>query len=239
MALYERTINDTVNVYDTITQERVIDDTISVTDSIVAQKIETLEISNVRVLTPTKVRIDFSAPTVINSALQDPNSYTFNAISAGAIDVIPQSVDLPPGQSNPLFVEVNVTEHTDGSIYSVEISSDIQGANGEVGGGPAKQYAGAGEPPTVILVLATDKNHVDVYFSESILNNASVNNINNYVWDNGLNTLEVVSVIENVVTLRTDDQIEGDIYNLTVKGILSTILYDSIGTTDQIIVSLL
>jgi hypothetical protein len=239
MALYERTIDDSVSVYDAITQERIIADSVSVNDSIIAQKIETLEISNARVLTPTKVRIDFSAPAVINSALQDPNSYTFNAVSAGAIDVIPQSVDLPPGQTNPSFVEVNVTEHTDGSIYSVEISSDIRGANGEVGGGPAKQYAGSGEPPTVILVLATNKNHVQVYFSETILNNTSANDINNYVWDNGLQTLEVESVIENVVTLKTNNQTEGDIYNLTVKGILSTILYDSIGTSDQISVSLL
>ena len=239
MALYERVISDTISVYDAITQHRIVADSISVSDSIVAQKIETLEISNARVLNSTKVRIDFSAPALINSALQDPNSYTFNVISAGAIDVIPQSVDLPPGQSNPLFVEVNVSEHTDGAIYSVEISSDIRGANGEVGGGSAKQYAGSGEPPTVILVLATDKNHAQVYFSESILNNTSANDVNNYVWDNGLQTLEVESVVENIVTLKTNDQTEGDIYNLTVKGILSVIMNDSIGTSDQISVSVL
>lgn len=239
MALYERVISDTISVYDAITQHRIVADSISVSDSIVAQKIETLEISNARVLTSTKVRIDFSAPALINSALQDPNSYTFNVISAGAIDVIPQSVDLPPGQSNPLFVEVNVSEHTDGAIYSVGISSDIRGANGEVGGGSAKQYAGSGEPPTVILVLATDKNHAQVYFSESILNNTSANDVNNYVWDNGLQTLEVESVVENIVTLKTNDQTEGDIYNLTVKGILSVIMNDSIGTSDQISVSVL
>lgn len=239
MALYERVISDTISVYDAITQHRIVADSISVSDSIVAQKIETLEISNARVLTSTKVRIDFSAPALINSALQDPNSYTFNVISAGAIDVIPQSVDLPPGQSNPLFVEVNVSEHTDGAIYSVGISSDIRGANGEVGGGSAKQYAGSGEPPTVILVLATDKNHAQVYFSESILNNTSANDVNNYVWDNGLQTLEVESVVENIVTLKTNDQTEGGIYNLTVKGILSVIMNDSIGTSDQISVSVL
>lgn len=239
MALYERTIDDSVSVYDAITQERIIADSISVSDSLVVQKIETLEISNARVLTSTKVRIDFSAPALINSALQDHSNYIFNVISAGAIDVIPQSIDLPPGQSNPLFVEVNVSEHTDGAIYSVEISSNIQGANGEIGGGLAKQYAGAGEPPTIILVLATEKNQVQVYFSETILNNASANDINNYVWDNGLQTLEVESVVGNVVTLKTNDQTEGDVYNLTVKGILSTILYDSIGTSDQISVSLL
>jgi len=239
MALYERVISDTISVYDAITQHRIVADSISVSDSIVAQKIETLEISNARVLNSTKVRIDFSAPALINSALQDPNSYTFNVISAGAIDVIPQSVDLPPGQSNPLFVEVNVSEHTDGAIYSVEISSDIRGANGEVGGGSPKEYAGFGESPIVILVLATDKNHADVYFSETILNNAAVNNINNYVWDNGLQTISVENVMGNVVTLRTTDQTEGDIYNLTIKGILSIDIDDFVVLSEQISVSLL
>lgn len=239
MALYERTIDDSVSVYDAVVQEREINDSISVSDSIVVSKIETLEITNARVLTSTKVRIDFSAPTVINSALQDPSSYTFNAVSPGAIDVIPQSVDLPVGQTNPLFVEIEVTEHTDGAIYSVEISTDLRGINGEVGGGPAKNYAGAGDPPTVLLVLATDKNHVQVYFSETILNNSSANDTDNYVWDGGLQTLLVESVSENIVTLKTSDQTEGQLYNLTVRGIFAATIDDFVVASDQINVSIL
>lgn len=234
--VFDIQISDEISVVDSLPEEVIISDTISVTDSVQAQLIDTLSIANARALSATKIRIDFSAPAkapASNPALSDPASYTFTPISPGAVGVVPQSVDLPPGQAEPLYVEVNITEHTNGSIYEVGLSAAIEGANDEVGGGAPFAYAGIGASPIVLLVLATSPTECVVQFDEAILDNPAANDVANYIWDNGLSTVAVKSVVGNLVTLETTEQTEGALYNLTVRGIFQIVINDTIQVADS------
>lgn len=224
---------DTIEVSDSIVQERILSDVAEVTDAIAVSLINTLSITNARALTDRKVRIDFTTPALVNSALSNPANYTFVTSTPGAVEIIPMSIDLPPGQVNPSFVEVNVTEHTDGAIYQVSISPLIVGPGGETGGGAAKSYAGKGTSPQVTLVLAMSPTEAVVYFDEPILDNPAANDVANYVWDNGLSTVAVIEVVGNTVTLQTTPQTPLELYNLTVRGILAVVINDAIQVTDS------
>lgn len=222
MALLQKSTNDSQTVTDVLTRTtnsvRKPTDALVVTDVLTAQKIKSLTIVNARALTSTKVRIDFSAPTLINDALRDPSSYNFQNISPGSIDVIPLLVTLPAGQANPTFVELDVTEHTNGATYRVSLSSNLSGVAGEVSNLVPFSYTGLGVRPTIALVLATSPTVVEVHFSEPIANNAAANEIGNYAWDKGLQTLAVKSVVGSVVTLQTTPQVAGELYTLSVSG---------------------
>lgn len=229
-------ISDEVDVVDAVPEEVILVDSISVVDSVSAQLIETLSIANARALSSTKVRIDFSTPALpaaSNPALTDPASYTFTPGSPGAAGIVPQSVDLPPGQVNPLYVEVNVTEHTNGAIYNVELSPSILGTDDRVAGGSPFAYAGIGASPVLQLVLATSPTEVLVQFDEALLDNLSARDVANYVWDNGLSTVAVKDVSGRFVTLETTEQTPDDLYNLTVLGILAVVINDVIQVSDQ------
>lgn len=230
---------DNIEVVDSVDRSweafRFVDDVVSVTDSVIASVIGSLSINNARALTNTKVRIDFNVALVQNVALSDPASYSFVAISPGAVEVVPQAVELPPGQANPLFVEVLVTEHTDGAIYAVSIVGALEGVGGEPPDSVVANYAGLGDAPNVDLVLATSKNQAQVFFSETMEDNAAIRDVTNYIWDNGLITSEIEDVTQNVVTLRTNDQVPDLLYNLTVRGIFSVVINDKITVTDEVI----
>lgn len=192
-----------------------------------------LEITKARALNNTKVRIDFSEPAVISDGLIDPNSYTFTALSPGAIDVFPTKVDLPPGQAFPLFVEVTVSEHTDGSIYGVQlVPAAFLAQSSNPSGGPEEPYQGKGDPPVVQLVLASAVDEVQVIFSEPVLDNAAIRDVGNYNWTGGLSTLEVLQVAVNVVLLKTTEQTEGLLYELTIRGIFAIVISDAVSVTE-------
>lgn len=239
--VFDIQVSEEISVVDSVVQERVVADSVSVSDSASAVIIETLTIANARALSETKVRIDFSAAALDpsdngNPALLDPSSYVFTAVTPGAVGVVPQSVSSPVGQTNPLYVEIDITEHTNGAIYEVSISPLIKGALGEAGGGAAYSYAGLGSSPIVELVLATSKTEAVVQFDEAILDNSAARDISNFIWDNGLSTVSVKSVIGNEITLQTTEQTPGELYNLTVRGILQAVISDQIQITEEIVI---
>lgn len=223
MPLSDVTIpTDTIQIVESVGEDRFLDgDTISVSDNVSVEAIATLSIDDARPLTERKVRIDFSAPTVINDALTDPASYTFEGVTPGAVEVIPLSVDLPQGQANPRFVEVNLTEHTNDKTYQVTISDQILGQNGEVGGGASDTYVGIGISPLVTLVQATSPTEAVVIFDEDILDNADARDPSNFTWAGGLSTVSVKDVSGNTITLETTEQTPNTIYTLTVGGGIS------------------
>jgi hypothetical protein len=237
-----RVTNDTVAVSDALTQVSVarielvdaiavvdaiqshidrritVTDAVAVADGLVRQPILALFISLARALTETKVRIDFSAPMLINDALRRPANYVFKNTSPGSAEVVPFAVTVPVGQLNPLYVELDVTEHTEGGTYTVTLSSALRGAADETSTGVPFEYTGIGVKPTLQLVLATSVTEVDVYFSEAITNNAPANDRNNYQWSGGISTVDVKRISGNVVTLQTTAQVPGALYTLTVIG---------------------
>jgi len=286
MALYEKTVGDSVSTSDSIatTNERTLDesislsfclvivlsdgsgsqievvntdeieveetpigtygsksvsDTISLSDSLSADFITSLRVSNIRALTSNKIRIDFEESVQINAALIDPASYSFNPITGGAESIFAQSVVLPPGQSYPLYVEVIVNEMTDDAEYEGAVTGAVISSSGRPIYSEYMIFAGIGQSPTVILVLAKDKNTVEVQFSEVMESNAAILDSNNYSFDGGLVVQSVESLEGSLVTLKTSDQTEGQLYNLTVKGILYSNPIDYITTNDQITAQIL
>lgn len=217
-----------------------VSDVVSAPDALTSQPTIAFGIDEARALTETKVRIDFEVPTLVNDALTKPSSYVFTNVSAGAVEVTPLSVSLPPGQPNPLYVEIVTTEHTNSGVYEVALSTALRGAQGEVATAAPMTYFGIGSAPTLQLVLAISATEVEVHFSEAVANNASANDAANYNWSGGISTVDVVGIVENVVTLQTTAQEPGQLYELTVfgfdTGLSATI--DTIAVDDAIEIEL-
>jgi hypothetical protein len=216
-------------------------DSVGALDQLLVELTQSVEIDDARALTATKVRIDFTKPMVADDALSDPANYDFQPFSGAASPVTPQSIQLPPGQTNPAFVEVVVSEHTDQEQYTVALSSNLTALDGAPADDDPFQYTGIGEAPTVLLVLAIDKNTVNVLFSEQLLDNPAVRDVARYLFDNGLVVTGVVTILGDTVTLRTTDQVEGFLYTLTILGadFLAISETDSVEVTDQLIVELI
>lgn len=216
------TVSDSIAVADslqvTTTYEREPSDAVLVADLLVAAPTIVFHIASASALTPTRVRVEFEVPALINAALSRATSYRFDNLSPGAVDVTPLSVSLPAGQPTPLYVEIETTEHTNEGAYEVALTSAIRGAAGEIGSTDPVEYEGIGVAPTLQLVLAISSTEVQVHFSEAIANEPDANRPQNYAWDGGLHTVAVRSVIGNIVTLQTSQQIPGQLYNLTVTG---------------------
>jgi hypothetical protein len=202
----------------TVTQGRVTSESLLISDFVTRTRIIPLTIVNARALTSTRVRVDFSAPALASAALSQPSSYTIVGMAPGTVGVSVLAVHVPVGQINPTYVELEVSEHTNGKLYGVAMSASILGAQGEVGSGALFSYVGLGEAPKLVLVIALSPSEVQVHFSETIVNNASAYQVYRYVWSNGLTTLAVKSVVGNIVTLQTSAQAPGAFYELVVLG---------------------
>jgi hypothetical protein len=242
---FGRVANDTIALVDGISiqanQSLQLIDAIGVVDSLLSQPTIAFKIDEVRALTESKVRIDFERPALINDALMQPASYAFSNLSPASVEVTPLSVATPPGQANPLYVEITTTEHTDGGSYEVALSPSLRGAAGEVGYPVPSAYTGIGVAPTLQLVIAVSATEAEVHFSESIENNSSARDPDNYTWSGGISTVDVRSVDGSVVVLQTTAQEPGQLYTLTVHGIVPGVLYDielfqdDLGFTDGLI----
>jgi len=230
----------------------IVPDNIAVTDSILKEcscsheflngvtEVEDLltvtskiRIKKVAPINSEKIKITFSSPAIVNAHLINKNNYYISVVTPGASNIVVTNVAIPFGVSETNYVELSTSEHTDNAEYSVTINPSVIGnnvANGEY----SYNYIGKGVNPTINLVLAVSKNEVDVYFSENMLDNADIRNPNNYTWDGGLVTNSVKSVVDNIVTLQTSDQVEGQQYNLNITGVLLNKINNSVITSDQL-----
>lgn len=211
-------------------------DQVSVVDQVVILALETLDIDDARGLNSRKIRIDFDRGVKINEALTQVASYNIQPVTAGAAPVTPLSVELPVGQLNPLFVQINTTEHTDEADYSVALVGALEGIGGEPTDGAPFTYEGIGLTPSVVLVLGIDQNTVEVQFNELMLDNDAIRDLARYSFDQGLGITEIESIFENIVTLKTTAQTPGVVYNLTILGsdFLTSADSDSVDVTDSV-----
>lgn len=221
---------DSVTAIDSVTVQAdrlvTVANAMAVTDSVVVGAIIALKIASVSALSKTRVRITFEAPALINAALTSPTSYHFDNVSPGSVGVVPLSVILPVGQVNPIYVDVELTEHTNGKTYEVGLGSNIRGAMGEIGHPVPVTYVGIGVEPTLQVVIGTSATEAEVHFSESVADNASANDPSKYTWTGGISTIAVRSVNGNVVTLQTTAQVPGELYTLTVQGQIIGSVYE-------------
>lgn len=236
-------VSDSIVVFDSVLRQITVGsgaaDVIAVTDSAAAAIQNTLLPGNVRALNSTRIRVDFTNNVVPNAALSNPSTYQISAVSAGAALVVPQQVFLPVGQPNPLFVEIEVTEMTDGAIYQLALGAGLVSVDGEPSGPIVPAFfAGIGDSPDVFLVLAIDKDTCQVQFTEPMLDNAALRDASNYIFDKGLAVTAVSAVEGSIVTLKTGDQIGGEIYTLTVRGLLAAKHGDQVAAVDSVVAEL-
>lgn len=217
---------------------RIVNDAVEPEEQFAVELIAPLLIGNVRALNSEKIRIDFDRAVSLEGEEQvsSPSSYTLLPVDSGAAVLTVLSVDLPPGQSTPTFVELNITEMTDSALYSAALvpGAILAADDGGPSTGIAVNFAGLGENPTVLNAVAVAKNRVVVTFSESMFDNAAIRDISRYSFDGGLSAISVESVNGATVVLRTSEQSPGTLYNLTVFGILAPVVVDSVSTMDAL-----
>lgn len=200
----------------TATLGRVLGDSVSVVDAIASDATIVFSIAEAHALSESRVRITFSVPALNDDALSDPTNYVFDNVSTGTVDVSPFSVFIPPGQPQPSYVEIETSEHTDGGTYQVALKSVIRGGSGEFADETPYAYTGIGVAPEIAVVIATSPTLVEVHFTEAIADNHDARSKYNYTWTGGLQTVAVLSVIGEVVTLQTTAQVPGTLYTLNV-----------------------
>lgn len=168
-----------------------------------------------------RIRINFSEPMRRDAALELAANYLFTPVTPGATQLFFDSISLPPVIAQPTFVEIEVSEMTDGATYDVTVNSGAGGPTdpgfNPISATDSATFLGEGIPPSVAQVIAVSKNRADVVFNEPMRNNADINNPAKYAFDNGLVTLDVLEVTSaGVVKLATSDQIPGILYTLVV-----------------------
>lgn len=176
-------------------------------------------VSAVVALNATKVRVTFDEPMDLNGdELENPLNYTI-APTGGGANVFVSSVVIPAG-ANPSFVELVTSEMTDGAAYEVAVDSTgpIRDAafNPLDSGFDTAAFTGAGDAPELASIVPVSSTRVDVTFNETMKDNADIRDPSNYVWDNGLLTLDVLDFANDTVKLVTSEQVEGLLYQLTI-----------------------
>lgn len=166
-----------------------------------------------------RLRVTFSEPMRRDSALTTPSNYTFNVLTAGAATPYIDRIELPDGVTYPTYVDLLISELTDGASYEVVASTvgpTDRALNPVNPLGDTAAFTGVGVNPLVDRVEAVGRNRADIIFSEPMRSNSDIFEASRYTWDNGLVTLEVLEVVGNTVKLVTSDQTPGTLYNLTI-----------------------
>lgn len=166
------------------------------------------------------LRLNFSEEMVLNSELTNPFNYTLTPITPGAAQLFFTEVVAPDGDNFPSWVELPVSEMTDGATYEVSVSDTgptDRALNTMDPGANLVGITGLGTPPNISQVVAISTNRADVVFDEPMKDNASIREAARYTWDNGLATVDVLAVAGDTVQLVTSDQIEGELYTLTMN----------------------
>lgn len=180
--------------------------------------VDTFTISNVE-HTYLGLRIYFSNPCTVDSALINPDNYQITvslpdvAYDFGVISVTPEDVE------NPEYVDLEVTDCTGDEDYTLEIVADVIKDiydNYITTGNNTFAFTGVTEAPEVLYVIPLSLTTMRVTFSKYMAQNQDLYNPSNYVWTSGLNTLQVAEDTNSSVILTTTEQTPSEIYELTV-----------------------
>jgi len=177
-------------------------------------------LSSVVALSGYKVRFTFDQAMKNDSRLIDPTNYFVTPSSSSGVAVYVSSVE-PEGVLNPTYVDLTVNEMTGGVGYQGRVNAGLNAPVSRLDiainfSGNTASFFGEGENPTIVSVEAIGSNRVDITFSEPMLDNDSIRDPTNYIFDNGLTTIAILNVVSNRVELVTSDQVPGIIYNLMI-----------------------
>lgn len=154
-------------------------------------------------------------PATLGSIL----AYSVEPVTSGAALVYVEGV-LVPDTPTVMFVDLLLSEMTNGATYNVRVSPDIgptdAAGNHVEDGSNEYNFTGVGGAPAVQQVIAIGANRVDVIFSEPMRDNADIRDKTKYAFDNGLLVLAVLGFDNDTVKLSTTDQTPGVLYTLTV-----------------------
>lgn len=186
-----------------------------------AQFVQEVKVTDIAAITSTKVRVTFDRGMLNNTALKNVGNYSISPQTPGAANLYLSSVE-PENKTYPTFVDIITSEMTDGAMYQGMVSSygpiDPEGVPVDANNN-TYSYVGSGDLPTISQVIAISKNRVDVVFTENMKDNPDIRNPENYEFDNGLITLEVLDMEADTVKLVTTDQTPGVLYTLIIKEI--------------------
>lgn len=166
------------------------------------------------------IRVYFNEGVVNDSELRDVANYSIAPSSPEdsiGIDCI--SVTPDPLNTNPLYVDLEVTDCTNRAEYVVTIVPDrIQNSNGDFIGrdGNTATYNGVSESPSVLLAISTSETTYKVTFSKPMAQNADLVDPRNYIFSDNLRCTKVTVENYSTVILTTTKQTKGHIYTLTV-----------------------
>jgi hypothetical protein len=174
-------------------------------------------------LSSTRVRVTFDGQMVSDSQLMTPSNYVFTTLAPGAVAVSVRGVTPQPGVTYPTYVDIDLTEMTQGGSYRVTVNTGPGSPVDRYGFtvnavGKSADFSGVGTAPTVVSVAAVGTNRVDVKFSEPMLDDGGdIRDPGRYSFDGGLTVLSVLDVVGDTVKLVTSDQTPGQLYNLTIS----------------------
>lgn len=170
-------------------------------------------------LDSTHVRVTFDQPMSLDSRLLNQLNYSFT--TTGGYPIFVRGVAAEPVVDFPSYVDLTVTEMTNGATYNAVVASGSGAPRDRYGfsvnpTGTTASFLGIGIAPTLVSVAAVGPNRADVKFSEPILDEASARDPATYAFDNGLVVLSILGIVGDTVQLVTSDQVPGELYTLTI-----------------------
>ena len=177
------------------------------------------KVSSAVAINSTKIRVTFNRQMTSNSDLTDLSNYTITSTGKG---VTPYKKSAEAEDTlYPHYVDITVSEMTNGQPYSISVGTGIGGPIDRYGvrissANNSSSFTGVGILPTIDHVEATSATTVKVVFSEAMEDNRAIRNKDNYSFDNGLIVTAVTNVDSDTVYLTTSTQVAGLLYTLTI-----------------------
>ena len=171
--------------------------------------------------TSVLLRATFDQVMTHDADLADPNNYTFNV--TGGVGLLCNSAT-PEVGANPTFVDLGVTEMTQGASYELTVApgvTDQDGSSVE----DAAAFTGVGVEPKISSVLAQNSTTVRVTFDEPMdPNSGQLINAGNYsITPTGggasvnVNSVNALGAAPLWVDLLTSEMTDGAAYDCTVN----------------------
>jgi hypothetical protein len=167
----------------------------------------------------TKIRVVFDRPMLKNSALLNTSNYQIIPPTLDDAQPIINSITTE-NVTQPTWIEINHSEHTIGKTYQVAFNlsggiTDTELVPLDPSSTP-KSYTSVGSLPTIESVSSVGKNLISVKFSETMLEEPTINDYTRYSFDKGLLSTNAVLFNGDTVLITTTDQTPGELYTITI-----------------------
>lgn len=176
---------------------------------------------SVSVTGATTLRATFSEAMADTTELDDPASYSVTVETEGAVGVAVSSV-VREAVTNPTYVDLTTTEHTDGADYELNVAATVVDQQGDYVEEP-EPYVGQGVQPQISSVVAVNANKIRVTFDEPMdRNSGELLDASNYTITPqtagaisvNINAVTTVGSTPEYVELDTSEHTEGATYEV-------------------------